>query len=133
MAIQWSSWASLDKPQETEIGRPFAQRNQDGRLEVFALGQGEVFNICQVVPNGGWRDGWLSKGRPSANVRIKSHVVGRNADGRQEVFALGDDNAVWHILQVGPNVGWGDWETLDKTAGSGSFATTSAEECRRPP
>ena len=50
MAIQWSSWASLGKPPETELGRPFAQRNQDGRLEVFALGQGGIFNISQVVP-----------------------------------------------------------------------------------
>ena len=39
MAIQWSSWTSLGKPPETELGRPFAQRNQDGRLEVFAPGR----------------------------------------------------------------------------------------------
>jgi hypothetical protein len=38
MAIQWSSWASLGKPVETEIGRPFAQRNLDGRLEVLPWG-----------------------------------------------------------------------------------------------
>jgi hypothetical protein len=43
MAIKWSSWKSLGKPQETEIGRPFAQRNQDGRLEVFAGGLSGIF------------------------------------------------------------------------------------------
>jgi hypothetical protein len=43
--IQWSNWSSLGKPQETEIGRPFVQRNQDGRLEVFAIGSGGIFNI----------------------------------------------------------------------------------------
>lgn len=116
MAIQWSSWASLGKPQETQIGRPFAQRNQDGRLEVFAIGLGGIFNIWQVVPNGGWRDGWLSKDRPSSNVRIKSHVVGRNADGRQEIFAVGDDHAPWQKWQVAPNNGWSEWKTLGTPA-----------------
>jgi hypothetical protein len=116
MAIQWSSWASLGKPQETQIGRPFAQRNQDGRLEVFAIGLGGIFNIWQVVPNGGWRDGWLSKDRPSSNVRIKSHVVGRNADGRQEIFAVGDDHALWQKWQVAPNNGWSEWKTLGTPA-----------------
>jgi hypothetical protein len=78
MAIKWSSWESLGKPQESDIGRPFVQRNQDGRLEVFALGQGEIFNISQISPNGGWRDGWGSKGKPSPEVGIKSHPVRRS-------------------------------------------------------
>jgi hypothetical protein len=95
MAIKWSSWASLGKPAETEIGRPFVQRNQDGRLEVFALGRGEasdtpklgeVFNISQVSPNGAWRKDWRSKGRPSSQVGLTSHVVGRNADGRGDFW-----------------------------------------------
>jgi hypothetical protein len=113
MAIQWSSWASLGRPLETELSRPFVQRNQDGRLEVFALGQGEIFNISQVSPNGGWRDGWRSKGSPLSEVGIRSHVVGRNADGRLEIFAVGDDNALWQRWQVAPNNGWSDtWKTL---------------------
>jgi hypothetical protein len=46
MAIKkWSPWASLGKPERTSIGNPFAHRNQDGRLEVFALGAGALFNI----------------------------------------------------------------------------------------
>ena len=66
----------------TELGRPFAQRNQDGRLEVFAIGQGGIFNIWEVFPNGGGADGWHSKGIPLVNAAIQSHNVGRNADGR---------------------------------------------------
>lgn len=95
MAIQWSSWASLGKPPGTELGGPFAQRSQDGRLEVFAIAQGGMLNISQVVPNGGWRDVWFPKGRPDSSIPIKSHVGGRNADGRQEIFALAEDNALW--------------------------------------
>ena len=116
MGIQWSSWASLGKPSDTELGRPYAQQNQDGRLEVFALGAGEIFNIWQVAPNNGWRDGWLNKGSASPNIRIKSHVVGRNADGREEIFAIGDDNALWQKWQVTPNGGWSEWKTLGAPA-----------------
>jgi hypothetical protein len=125
MAIQWSSWASLGKPDETtELGRPFAQRNQDGRLEVFASGLGGIFNISQVVANGGWREGfrsWLNKGRPPANVRLTSHVVGRNADGRLEIFAVGEDNALWQKWQVAPNDGWSEWKTLGAPARDASL------------
>jgi hypothetical protein len=112
MAIQWNSWASLGNPQETEIGSPFAQRNQDGRLEVFAIGSGEIFNISQLFPNGGWRDSWRSKGKPSSSISVKSHAVGRNADGRQQIFAIGEDGALWQQWQVTPNDGWSQWETL---------------------
>lgn len=111
MAIQWSKWESLGRPQETEVGRPFVQRNQDGRLEVFAIGPGGIFNIWQVFPNAAWHDGWLGLGKPSSKVRITSHVVGRNADGRQEIFALGDDHALWQQWQVAPNNGWSKWKT----------------------
>lgn len=124
MVIQWSSWASLGKPPETELGRPFAQRNQDGRLEVFAIGLGGIFNISQVSPNGPWRDGWRSKGRPSSDVGIEAHVVGRNADGRLEIFAIGEDGAFWQKWQVAPNNGWVDtWKTLGAPSG-GHFAPT---------
>jgi hypothetical protein len=112
MAIKWNSWASLGKPEQTDLGRLFAQRNQDGRLEVFAIGMGGIFNILQVAPNGGWREGWLNKGAPSSSVHIKSHVVGKNADGRLEIFAIGDDDALWQKWQVAPNNGWSEWKTL---------------------
>jgi hypothetical protein len=38
MAVKWSNWASLGKPEKAGIGRPLVQHNQDGRLEVFAVG-----------------------------------------------------------------------------------------------
>lgn len=124
MAIRWSSWESLGRPQETEIGRPFAQRNQDGRLEVFAVGGSEIFNIPQIVPDGGWRDSWRAKGRPSSDVAIKLHAVGRNADGRQEIFAIGDDHALWQKWQVAPNSGWSEWKGLGTPARDTSLTGT---------
>jgi hypothetical protein len=116
MVNRWSSWESLGKPEETEIGRPFAQRNQDGRLEVFANGLGEIFNISQVAPNGGWKVGWLSGGRPSADVGIKSHVVGINADRRQEIYGIGEDNALWQKWQVATNNECSEWKSLSTPA-----------------
>jgi hypothetical protein len=124
MAIQWSKWASLGKPAETALGSPFVQSNQDGRLEVFAAGRGEMFNLSQVSPNGAWRTDWRSKGRPSSNVGIKSHVVGRNADGRLEIFAGGEDDAVWQKWQVAPNGGWTDaWQSMGHRPFRGDFDT----------
>jgi len=110
--IHWSSWTSLGKPHKTELGRPFAQRNLDGRLEVFAIGLGGIFNIAQLSPNNGWRDAWLNKGKPLSNVSIRSHAVGTNADGRLEIFAIADDNALWQKWQVAPNNGWSEWKPL---------------------
>jgi hypothetical protein len=115
MAIQWSSWASVGKPPESELARPFVQRNHDGRLEVFALGRGSIFNIWQIFPNGAWHEGWLDMGHPSS-IRITAHVVGRNADGREEIFAVGDDEALWQKWQVAPNNGWSEWKSLGTPA-----------------
>ncbi|MFE2751514.1 hypothetical protein ACFXGA_05870, partial [Actinosynnema sp. NPDC059335] len=39
-------------------------------------------------------------------------AVGRNADGRIEVFARGGDGALWHIWQTAPNNGWSGWQSL---------------------
>jgi hypothetical protein len=114
--VQWSDWASLGRPPQTEFARPFAQRNQDGRIEVFARGGGAIFNIWQVAPNLGWHDGWGSGGRPSSTVALKAHAVGRNADGRQEIFAIGDDNALWQQWQTAPNNGWSGWKPLGTPA-----------------
>jgi hypothetical protein len=123
MAAKWSNWASLGKPRETAIGRPFVQHNQDGRLEVFAIGvdTGEVFGTWQVSANGGWKDGWLSQGKPSSGIGVKSHVVGRNADGRQEIFAVGENGALWQKWQVAPNGGWSEWKTLGTPANDTSL------------
>src|SRR6266511_3255534 len=111
--IKWSDWASLGKHDATELGRPFARSNQDGRLEVFAIGLGGIFNIAQLSPNGLWRDFWRDKERPSPTVSIQSHVASTNADGRLGIFAVGNDNALWQKWQVAPSNGWTEeWKTL---------------------
>jgi hypothetical protein len=121
MNIKWSEWESLGKPAQADIGKPVVQRNPDGRLEVFGTAKGDIVNIWQVHPNGAWRDGWLNKGRPSSQVSVISQIVGRNADGRLEIFALGTDHVPWQRWQVAPNNGWSEWQSLGSPSQTLSF------------
>jgi hypothetical protein len=126
MSIQWSGWASLGKPSNGDVRSPVAHRNQDGRLEVFALAAHAIFNIWQVAANGGWNEGWRSKGKPSSAVGVKSHRIGSNADGRQEIFAIGDDSALWQQWQIAPNDGWSGWKSLGVPTAAVSLTDTFA-------
>src|SRR3954465_6035464 len=98
--IHWSSWTSLGKPHKTELGRPFAQRNLDGRLGVFAIGLGGIFNIAQLSPNNGWKNAGPNKGKAASNVSIRSRAVRKDADGRLEIFAIPEGRALWHYPRV---------------------------------
>ena len=44
--------------------------------------------------------------------------VGRNADGRLEVFVQRSDGRLWHRWQVAPNSSWSAWEAFDGTIGA---------------
>jgi hypothetical protein len=122
----WSEWESLGVPHpefRSPDGRfvygslestPTVSRNRDGRLEVFALGLRDPFtadlvHIWQPAANSGPWSGWASLG---GNLKLTAPAVGRNADGRIEVFACTSDNALWHIWQTAPNNGWSNWERL---------------------
>jgi len=37
-------------------------------------------------------------------------TVGRNQDGRLEVFGVGRDKSLWHNWQTAPNNGWSGWQ-----------------------
>ena len=110
----WGTWETLRAPGGVSLTGQFTTGvNQDGRQEAFvAGGDGEVWQIWQTSPNGGWSD-WRKLGRPDAKIRSGDRIsVGRNQDGRQELFLIGDDAALWHVWQVAPNAGWSDWATL---------------------
>jgi len=57
-----------------------------------------------LVEQGAWSH-WGSEG----GVLTSDIAVGRNADGRMEVFVRGTDNAVWHKWQVARNGSWSGW------------------------
>jgi hypothetical protein len=56
--------------------------------------------------------GWKLLGQPSQAVQIHSFGVGRNHDGRLEVFALGKDGNLWQMWQVDSHVNWSSWKSL---------------------
>jgi hypothetical protein len=41
--------------------------------------------------------------------RLRTLAVGRNADGRLEVFGTAADDSIWHTWQTAPGNGWSAW------------------------
>jgi hypothetical protein len=113
----WSDWKTLGAPAgDALLTEQFTLgKNQDGRQEVFVVAtDGDVWQIWQTAPNGGW-SGWERRGAPPPGIRRADRItVGRNRDGRQELFVMGGDDALWHTRQVAPHLGWGGWESLGK-------------------
>jgi len=44
-----------------------------------------------------------------AGVLTSDITVGKNADGRLELFVRGTDGALWRRWQTAPNGGWSNW------------------------
>ena len=140
----WSDWKSLGTPASNiALTAQFtAGRNQDGRQEIFAAGSdGNLWQIWQTAPNGGWSN-WARLGQPGAGIRHPDRLtVGRNRDGRQELLVMGGDDALWHVWQLAPNLGWSLWESLRKPSDPALpepkdrdiSEPAGAVECRRTP
>ncbi|MFJ3879143.1 hypothetical protein ACIPW5_16935 [Streptomyces sp. NPDC090077] len=111
----WSAWTSLGGQ---TFGTPSVAANADGHLELFVLGTDKyVWHRWQVSPSGTWNAAWEQLGgtRLVSNRLDQSDIaVGRNADGRIELFGLGEDRRIYHTWQVRPNDTWiGSWYPLD--------------------
>lgn len=121
-AFAWGVWENLGSPSVGIVGqeRLAVAANLDGHLELFAVGSdGAVWHTWQTAPNGPWAGWWASFGQPSGvsfAVPSSSRIqVEQNADGRLEVFLMGNDNNMWHTWQVAPNVNWiGQWASLGR-------------------
>ena len=110
-ASAWSDWAGLGGT-ALQPGVAVAANPADTR-EVFVLGgDGSLY--------GGWRSTdpsvsyllweWL---QAPAGVQFEPvPVVGRNADGRREVFALGNDGVLYHKFETSVGGGWSAWYSL---------------------
>jgi murein DD-endopeptidase MepM/ murein hydrolase activator NlpD len=106
----WTAWQSLGG---AFVADPQIAQNQDGRLQIFALGLDyKVWSAVQTTPGGAW-SGWSRLGVPPAAFR-GTPAVARNTDGRLEVFVreLGR-GAIYRIAQSTPNSAtWSAWQTL---------------------
>lgn len=119
--MAWTGWTSLGG--QLDGGTPAVGQNADGRLEVFSDGQGasgpEVRHIWQTAPGGGW-SAWGGLGAPPPSDLLGAIDVGRNADGRLEVFirvGAMSTGVIWHIWQTAPNNGWSAWDILGAPPG----------------
>src|SRR5437763_2735898 len=69
---------------------------------------------------------WSSLGTPAPLAEFPpSPTVGRNADGRLEVFYTDKIGEIWHIWQTAPNGTWSSWASLNKPPNI-SFSTGTA-------
>ncbi|HYI46880.1 MAG TPA: matrixin family metalloprotease [Allosphingosinicella sp.] len=83
----------------------------------------EADDIAGIQSIYGAQSTWASLG----GVITSRIAVGRNADGRLEVFARGTDNALWHIWQTAPNNGWSAWASLGGVITSNPTVISNAD------
>ncbi len=118
----WFNWFSSGQPAASIANAQFppsVAQNTDGRLEVFTVGSdGALWHIYQEAPNGTWSS-WTPLGKPPNLTAVNVPVVGKNADGRLEVFTIGSDGALWHTWQTAPGHGpWFNWFSSGQPAAS---------------
>jgi len=111
----------------TGWGTPNGQDLIDALVGYSAGWGGMMLHTAQSAPNGGF-GGWS---RLSGAVGLGQIAVGRNADGRLEVFAVDTaDHLVWHIWQTSPNGSFGGWSWLRDAKGVGHIAVGSNADGR---
>ena len=109
------SWEELYQSSDQRTSLAVA-RNLDGRLQLFGIRPSDktIWHTSQVAANGDWDKTWVQIG--GDDDKLRSIVVGRNQDGRLEVFGLGPDNRIWHTWQIAPGKDFLDgWVELYST------------------
>ena len=89
-------------------GQISAERNDDGRLEVFGVGTNyQGYHIYQRTAGGDWGPFYSMGGGFDGPL-----TVGKNADGRLEVFGIGQNKAMYHAYQRSAGGAWTGWYSL---------------------
>jgi hypothetical protein len=119
-SAQWSLWSSLGGQLDSD---PTVATNNDGRLEVFAVGtDGRAYHIYQR-----WFDlfgapwsGWEALGARRFTGRIAAE---RDGTGCLFAFARSrDDASVWWARQTTPSGPWTDWASTGGLGGEPALA-----------
>jgi hypothetical protein len=117
----WSRNFGIASVTLEELQRIAVGMNQDGRLELFGIGELDLESIVhrhddvakgyhewQNKPSSGWSDLHELSGQ-EVGFTSDSIAVGSNQDGRLEIFTIKGDGSVWHTWQKKPNGGWSPW------------------------
>lgn len=125
----WSAWKNMGQPTQAKVGHVDVRSGADGSLHVFMMRTDNALSYrAQHAPNGGF----------SAMTDLGGHdlqwpcAVGRNPDGRLEVFVIGGNRQLYNRWQVDPTrpAVWSDWTNLggsDIQPGVGMGSSPSGE------
>ncbi|WP_406186460.1 family 43 glycosylhydrolase [Streptomyces sp. NBC_01006] len=118
-------WRDDAPPPWQSMDNPVAALDVDGRLTVFALDAGDrsMLRRVQLDPESDAWAPWESFGGPAGAVP----TLGRNADGRLEVFSLAPGGANLHHRVQRPDGGWYDWEEFGGPAGAAPAVARGAD------
>ncbi len=119
----WSQWKSLGvlTADKRFWSSSAIAPSADGRLELFMQYGGTLRHIWQTAPSSGWSN-WKSYGAPPGVILGGYRpALAASADGRLELFAVGDDRQLWHIWQTAPNNGWSEWTSHGSPPGGLEF------------
>lgn len=101
----WNGWSKLGG---ATTSNPVVSADADGRLEVFFIVGGHLYETFQL-PGGGWYNGWLDQG--DGNL-VGEPAAMMNSNGSLEVFARDSSGALEHKWQNSPNGTWSAWAGL---------------------
>ena len=114
----WSGWDTFDAgstPAGGLIDHPVVGPGADGRLELFLTGaDGNIYHAWQTQASNGW-SAWVSEGSAGGgfdNFGAAAPGLGRNGDGRLELFAVARDGNLYHKWQTAAGNGWSSWAQL---------------------
>jgi hypothetical protein len=109
----WHGWIELGQPESAGelTGSVVLGTNSDGRLEVFAAADGDVWHRQADA-----EDEWHELGCPADGPADLRLAVAPNKDGRLELLATAEGYAaVWHCWQRHQG-GWSPWKLLGTPA-----------------
>ena len=111
-ADDWSGWVSEGTAGGGFFDHPVVGSSADGRLELFLTGQdGSIWHKSQTAASNGW-SAWVSEGSAGGGFTAAAPELGRNGDGRLELFAIARDGNLWHKWQTAASNGWSGWVSL---------------------
>lgn len=104
--FDWSGWDTFgasSTPAGGLIDHPVVSPGAGGRLELFLTGSdGNIYHAWQTQASNGW-SAWVSEGSAGGgfnNFGAGAPGLGRNGDGRLELFAVASDGNLYHKWQL---------------------------------